>query len=301
MKRSAPSPTANTTGITQKKKKKKKKKRRKNTKLPPSLAPPVMKSRRIARKATTTFHRLTHEIDRVRSDESLDVNTKTAMLNDLEQQLEDSGGRTAYQDASIVNTSIFRTSKYVTSTLTKLGVRPSSGEALPLLLEIGAINTQLLTTQWLTVDALDINSRHPKIQHLNFFDYPMIEGKYDCVVCSMVINCIATPLERGSLLIECRKHLKVGGKYFIMLPLLCLNSTPHVAGKDQFRHGVESLGFHLLEEKLTNKVALFCFEKIKDVKKSLSCEIFSNPPRVVVRHSKKKKFSSNFAISIVGE
>jgi 25S rRNA (adenine2142-N1)-methyltransferase len=257
-----------------------------------------MKSRRVARKATTTFHRLTHEIDRVRSDETLDVDTKTTMLDDLKQQLEDSGGRKTYQDASIVNTSMFRTSKYVTSTLTRLGIRKGSGQPLPKLLEVGAINVQLLTTKWLSVDALDIQSRHPKIQQMNFFDFPMEENKYDAVVCSMVINCVPTPLLRGQLLVDCRKHLKLGGHYFIMLPLLCLNSTPHVAGKEQFRRGVESLGFQFVEEKLTKKVALFCFEKIDVVRQDRVQMIFPNPPRIVVR-GKYKKFASDFAISLV--
>ena len=277
---------------------KKKKKRRKNK--PPSLAPPVMTSRRRARKVTTSFHRLTHEIDRVRSDTTLDETTKTAMLKDLEQQLEDTGGRNAYQEASVVNTSMFSTSKYVTSVLTRLGVRRSSGEALPTLLEVGAINCQLVTNKWLKVDAIDINSRHPKIQQINFFDYPIVENKYNVIVCSMVINCIPTPLARGQLLMDCRRHLTVGGHYFIMLPLLCLNSTPHVAGKEQFRRGIESLGFKFVEEKITSKVALFCFEKMNDNEKRLkrSQLIFANPPRVVVRHNKRKKFVSDFAVSV---
>ena len=47
--------------------------------------------------------------DRMRSDTTLDETTKTAMLKDLEQQLEDTGGRNAYyQEASVVNTSVYR-------------------------------------------------------------------------------------------------------------------------------------------------------------------------------------------------
>ena len=247
---------------------------------------------------TTAFHRLTHELDRVRSSTTLDAETKQQQIQDLEQQLEEAGGRKAYQDASIVNTSLFRTSKYVTSVLTRLGLRRSSGEALPTLLEVGAINCQLVTNKWLQVDAIDINSRHPKIQQINFFDYPIIENKYDCLVCSMVINCIPTPTERGQLLLDCRQHLKVGGYYFIMLPLLCLNSTPYVNGKEQFRRGIQSIGFRFVEEKITNKVGLFLFQKVEDMKMGLSCSIFPNPPRVVVRSNRKKKFHSDFAISV---
>ena len=219
-----------------------------------------MSSRRRARQVTTTFHRLTHEIERVRSSSALDEATRTTMLQDLEQQLQDSGGRNAYQQASVVNTSMFSTSKYVTATLTKLGVRRSSGEALPTLLEVGAINCQLVTNQWLNVDAIDINSRHPKIQEINFFSYPVVENKYNVVVCSMVINCISTPQARGRLLVDCHRHLTLGGYFFIMLPLLCLNSTPFVNGKEQFCKGIRSIGFRLVEEKITNKVKfLMCF------------------------------------------
>jgi 25S rRNA (adenine2142-N1)-methyltransferase len=297
MKRSA-QPTTNHPA---KKKKKKKTKKRRNNKPPPSLAAPVMSSRRRARQVTTSFHRLTHEIERVRTDKALDDATRTTMLQDLEQQLQDSGGRDAYQQASVVNTSMFSTSKYVTATLTKLGVRKSSGEPLPNCLEVGAINCQLVTNQWLNVDAIDINSRHPKIQQINFFAYPVVENKYNVVVCSMVINCISTPPARGRLLVDCRRHLTLGGYFFIMLPLLCLNSTPFVNGKEQFCKGIRSIGFRLVEEKITNKVGMFVFQKIDQVKMGLGKSIFADPPRVVVRSSRKKKFHSDFAVSIVGD
>ena len=62
-----------------------------------------------------------------------------------------------------------RSKQCIDSFLTRLGVRRSSGEALPTLLEVGAINCQLVTNKWLKVDAIDINSRHPKIQQINFF------------------------------------------------------------------------------------------------------------------------------------
>ena len=59
-------------------------------------------------------------------------------------------------------------------------------------------------------------------------------------------------------------------------------------------------GFKFVEEKITSKVALFCFEKMNDNEKRLkrSQLIFANPPRVVVRHNKRKKFVSDFAVSV---
>ena len=86
-----------------------------------------------------------------------------------------------------------------------------------------------------------------------------------------------------------------------MLPLLCLNSTPFVNGKEQFRRGIQSLGFQFIEEKITNKVGLFIFQKVVDTKMNLASNIFSFPPRTVVRSNKSKKFHSDFAVSIVIE
>lgn len=195
-------------------KKKKKKKRKKRKKPPPSLAAPVMKSRRVARGVTTNFHRITHEIDRVRSDASIDEDTRAQRLDTLTGDLQALGGRTAYQDASIVNTSMFRTSRYVTQVLTRQGVRPKSGSVLPRILEVGAINTQLVNTPWLNTDALDLNSRHPKIQQIDFFEFPCVPGEYDVVVSSMVINCMPTAHQRGALLTKCRRHLRPKGFFF---------------------------------------------------------------------------------------
>jgi 25S rRNA (adenine2142-N1)-methyltransferase len=282
-------------------KKKKKKKRKKRKKPPPSLAAPVMKSRRVARGVTTNFHRITHEIDRVRSDASIDEDTRAQRLDTLTGDLQALGGRTAYQDASIVNTSMFRTSRYVTQVLTRQGVRPKSGSVLPRILEVGAINTQLVNTPWLNTDALDLNSRHPKIQQIDFFEFPCVPGEYDVVVSSMVINCMPTAHQRGALLTKCRRHLRPKGFFFLMLPLLCLKSSPYVRDEDQFRSGVEGVGFKLVEQKMTRKVALFCFQKTEAQHLDAARRCFPDPPRKVKKQGGKKgkRLFSDFAVSII--
>lgn len=278
-------------------KRRKKKKPHKRKKPPPSLAAPVMKSRRVARDVTTKFHRITHEIDRIKSDNLMGEDTKAQRLDTLTSDLKALGGRIAYQDASIVNTSMFRTSRYVTQVLTRQGVRPKSGEKLPRLLEVGAINTQLLFTPWLNTDALDLNSRHPKIQQIDFFKFPCTPGLYDIVVSSMVINCIPTPRQRGEMLIGCRRHLRPDGYFFLMLPLMCLRSSPFVRDEDQFRSGVEGVGFKLVEQKMTRKVALFCFQRREVQHLEAAGRCFPDPPRKVKRKKKKRLFS-DFSVSI---
>jgi 25S rRNA (adenine2142-N1)-methyltransferase len=54
---------------------------------------------------------------------------------------------------------------------------------------IGAINTQLMSCSWLDVLAIDVNSQHPRIQEIDFFDL-VPTFSYDVVVCSMVSTCM---------------------------------------------------------------------------------------------------------------
>ncbi len=71
---------------------------------PPPLSQPPLKSRRVARLVTTAFHRLTHEVDRLKAagkgggKEVAELETAIAAI----------GGRRSYQDASIVSTTHFK-------------------------------------------------------------------------------------------------------------------------------------------------------------------------------------------------
>ena len=68
-------------------------------------------------------------------------------------------GTAAQQDASALNTSLHSTSRWVLRRLRARGLVPSSPGAP--VLEIGAINTQLLLTPDLRVRAIDLHSSHP--------------------------------------------------------------------------------------------------------------------------------------------
>jgi len=52
--------------------------------------------------------------------------------------------------------------------ITKLGFRPQKNRRPLALLEIGAVNTQLLSIPWLEVRAIDIQARHPRIEQIDF-------------------------------------------------------------------------------------------------------------------------------------
>ena len=231
-------------------------------------------SRRRAREITTEFHRVTHELNRLQ-DAAKDDEAKARQV-ELEQRLKDLGGRQVYQDASILSTSFHRTSKWVFSLLTKFGLRPGKKQPPLEVLEVGAINTQLLVCPWLNVQAIDLIARHAKIQQLDFFDVPFTKT-FDVVVSSMVINCVPTPEKRGRLppapstrrlidyvgemLQRTWRHLKDDGHFFLMLPLLCLTNSNYMT-VDHFEAILTRVGFEIREKKETPKIAFFCLRKV---------------------------------------
>lgn len=143
-----------------------------------------VKSRRLARTITSKYHVIQNEKKLVEHDISLSESEKKDKLAALDDEMEKMGGTNKYQQASIVNTQHFKTSKWVAGTLTKLGRQTNSSNKLNVL-EVGAINTQLQQYNWMDVRSIDLNSQHPSIEECDFFDV-VPEQRYDVVMCSMV-------------------------------------------------------------------------------------------------------------------
>lgn len=97
----------------------------------------------------------------------------------------------------------FQTSKWFLQSVRALRPdwRSLTGDKRLRLLEVGAINTQLLRCPWLLVRAIDLNSQHPDIEEMDFFDL-LPEPVYDFVVSSMV--CLdMMPTSDRSLRLNC--------------------------------------------------------------------------------------------------
>ncbi|KAK1940511.1 25S rRNA adenine-N(1) methyltransferase [Phytophthora citrophthora] len=251
------------------------------------IAPPRMKSRRKARQVTTNFHRLTHELDRLKQQKPTDAQAqehRNERITEINTLLQDLGGRQAYQDASILNTSFHRTSKWVFQLLTRFELRPKAKQPPLRVLEVGAINTQLLSCPWLNVRAIDLNSRHERIEQRDFFSLKPT-GEFQVVVSSMVINCVPGAEKRGEMLRLYRDHLKEGGLLFLMLPLLCLRHSQFMTYA-RFTKILEAVGFKVRETKDSPKVAFFCLERVETV-----AEAVTFPHKLLVSGDKRNDFS----------
>lgn len=122
--------------------------------------------------------------------------------------------------------------------------------------QVGAINTTLLDCPWLKVEAIDILSRHERIRQIDFFKLER-NKVFDVIVSSMVINSLPTPKARGEMLKRCHAYLCARrGHMFLMLPLSCLTHSKSLS-VERFKEILSQVGFQLIQEKTTPKIAFF--------------------------------------------
>ncbi len=162
-----------------------------------------------------------------------------------------------------MSTAHFNSSKYVFSTLTKFGYRPQKGQGRLPVLEIGAINTQLLSCPWMDTLAIDIQSRHPDIQEQDFLDMPLPTGggTYGAIVCSMVLNCVVSPRDRGYMLQHAWEHLRPGGALVVGLPRRCVLASAYTSA-GRWLAAMRCCGFQTLHVRQTPKLLFFTFRRL---------------------------------------
>ena len=281
----------------------------------------VMKSRKVQRQVTTKFHQLTHKRAELLG-QGKDEHAEE--VKDIDAQIERMGGREKYQEASQLSTSIFSTTRWVLGRLGNLGIlqgkllqgklledNGSGGDSdndndsdngnnarVPIqVLEVGAINTQLIVASSkpgvrMTVRAIDLRSTSPEIESQDFNQLPVPSPPiYDAIVCSMVINCVPTPEERGTMLKLLHAQLVPGGHCFLMLPLLCLNNSKFIT-KKIFVQMLRALGFEVSETKETPKIWFGVLRKTGDSVAENALQKWLTVKTI----NKDKKFRNTFAV-----
>lgn len=305
-----------------------------------------MKSRKRARQVTTQFHKLTHERERAMQEGDQD------RVQQLDQELQAMGGRSEYQRASQLSTWFHSTSKWVIGYLARQGwlhgiiINDTADQDDPplndagnlqsgatttkrkspprrrstLLLEVGAINTELLdlaaetrpseciggtastvTKYRLDVRSIDLHSMEPRIEEADFLLLPFcsedVTKRYDVIVCSMVINCIPTPADRGKMLARLFHHLRPGGLLFLTLPKSCLTKsafmTMTVFQAMLGRSG--GVGFDIVETKQSPKVS-FLICRRPEAETELPQQPLNQLWTKQIIRNKGKKFPNQFSI-----
>ncbi|WWD21067.1 hypothetical protein CI109_105548 [Kwoniella shandongensis] len=122
------------------------------------------------------------------------------------------------------------------------------------MLELGALtpNNYASCSTWIDNHPIDLHSQHPDIVEQDFFDRPLPESEaeaFDIISCSLVLNFVSTPQDRGRMLRLLHEHLKPRGEslLFLVLPLPCLANSRYIS-IDSCVELMTVVGFELVKE-----------------------------------------------------
>jgi len=122
-------------------------------------------------------------------------------------------------------------------------------------------------TSNLTVRAIDLHSSHPSIEQCDFFTIlnnttptptPLY---YDAIVCSMVLNCVPTPAQRGTMLTNIHTLLHPNGLLFLVLPRLCLIQSKYLDTGRFEKLLVQGIGYEVERRRTSPKLAFWVLRK----------------------------------------
>ena len=242
-------------------------------------------------KKTRNAISLYHQLQKARA-QAL-CNGEHEKATQLQNEIDSHGGLASYQVASLTGQSKERggdTSKVlvdwireglrkgntgVDSPLFELGGRPFR------MLEIGALslNNACAQSKLFEMTRIDLRSMHPSIKEQDFMARPLPgsidndDERFDILSLSLVLNCVPDPRGRGEMLRRTCKFLRQKShldqskeeastlfpSLFLVLPAPCVKNSRYVT-EDSLRLIMESLGYSLLQYKMTAKLVYYLWK-----------------------------------------
>ncbi|WVQ93344.1 hypothetical protein IAU59_000412 [Kwoniella sp. CBS 9459] len=236
-------------------------KTKKAKKLPISLSNPTARaqtiaaqtptvSRRVTQSTIARFHTLLKQQSRLRrklrdevGHDSEGKQRVQAELLAVESEMQELGGLHAYQLASMQGQSRERggdSSKILMEWLNAIGLKESAlqNRSRIRMLEIGALTPQNYAaySEWIHNHPIDLNSQHSDIAQQDFFERPLPLNQneaFDIVSCSLVLNFVSSPRDRGKMLQMIHQQLKPcsNSLLFLVLPLPCITNSRYLSAE----------------------------------------------------------------------
>lgn len=167
-------------------------------------------------------------------------------------------------------------------------------------LEIGSLSvSNYISTSkvFQEVERIDLNSNDKAIIRQDFMKRPLPQAdtqRFNLISCSLVLNFVNTPLERGQMCKLFSKFLlpsdktEVPSYVFVVLPLPCVTNSRYTT-IDHFTQLMNHLGFELVKSHSSSKL-FYCL-----------LQLSSEPKQNHLKFSKKKEINpgpgrNNFAI-----
>eukprot|EP00123_Amoebidium_parasiticum_P021475 comp68058_c0_seq1/m.48061 comp68058_c0_seq1/g.48061 ORF comp68058_c0_seq1/g.48061 comp68058_c0_seq1/m.48061 type:complete len:303 (-) comp68058_c0_seq1:411-1319(-) len=244
-------------------------------------------------KIISEYHTIVKKIEATKADGELGKKEKEAIVKELEGELEEMGGLERYQRASQRGEKLhagFNTATWVVDTLRELGMlKRSKEEGRKIrLLDIGALGENYAKEKaWIECTAIDINSQHPFVKEIDFFEFPLKETRFDVVSLSLVVNFVGDVRKRGEMIKRAREHLTEGGFMFLILPLPCVVNSRYM-NEELLLKIATHVGYKLVKSKQSKKLAFYCFSKVEETGDSTGIAF---PKRVVNKGPDRNNFT----------
>lgn len=214
--------------------------------------------------------------DIIKIDSGMTIPQLFSQLGKIDAEIEKRGGLEAYQSASIHGQDSNRggdSSKKLIEWLNqapyKAKVHSQADNKLSAL-EIGCLNpANFISTSGIftNVVKIDLNSQSQQILQQNFMERPLPADdseRFNMISCSLVLNFVPTPLERGEMLRRLTKFLlppapNCMSSLFFVLPLPCLENSRYI-DTTIFESMMSDLGFKKVFSYQATKLIYYLFD-----------------------------------------
>lgn len=194
-------------------------------------------------------------------------------LGHIMNEIANGGGLANYQMASRNGQASDRggdSSKRLVQWLKELGLQKGPRNVAASALEIGslscnnAISTSGLFDPVVRIDLSNANDTRG-ITKQDFMERPLPSeaAKFGLISCSLVLNFVPTPHERGLMIERFPHFLRNDGYLFIVLPLPCLENSRYMS-QNHFITIMSSRGFALVRTHGSHKLSYFLFKLRQD-------------------------------------
>lgn len=218
----------------------------------------------LSSKATRTLIRSHHNLHKALTSALRDGDNIRART--LEAELAANGGLEKYQQASRQGQSLTRggdSSRVLVEWLQPIFDRTNAQAQRLRLLEIGALSTEnaCSAVSCLDVTRIDLKSREPEIEEMDFMDMTIPEDaeKFHIISLSLVLNYVPDPASRGAMIARLPKFLNRTNadgalpSVFLVMPLACVANSRYLT-EERLSHIMRAVGFQLAKQKTTSKL-----------------------------------------------
>ncbi|KAL8771292.1 MAG: hypothetical protein Q9209_003197 [Squamulea sp. 1 TL-2023] len=258
-----------------------KKKRRKPLLLSHTRPPSVTRTPSLSSRATRSLIRKHHTLRKQLQHAS--INGDSVLVEDIQAQLQASGGLQKYQEASIQGQSLHRggdSSKvlmgWINEALSPDQLYDTLESGKFRMLEVGALKVDNACSRsgFFDVTRIDLHSQHPDIQTQDFMQMPvpsletLEKDGFDIISLSLVVNYVGDAISRGDMLKRVGSFLRDGrqsfqekAKYwfpalFLVLPAPCVTNSRYF-DEERLESIMVSLGYIKTRRKLGKKLIYY--------------------------------------------